>query len=856
MPPVAAATGSLSVSVTSLYSVSLPPGSWDPVAVAVTNRGPADVQGQLVVTSPVFEAAGSPTCWDSPSGTLCTSGSPGYALGGYSSTYAPLAAGGVVTYRSPINVFPGTTKEMAVDVLVPTQPASVRAEVLSRSGGVLAKASGQLSVSNTTAMPAILIVSNDPTLLATTAVPMPDGPQPQVQVLAPTLVPGEAAALSAFAAIVIDQADTSGLSAAQSRAVQSYVDSGGTLVLAGGLGWRGVVAGLPPALVPVRVGGTIPERLRELAAIVGAPAPVDRVDVDDLTAVGGTVILSEGSSPLAVEATRGSGHVVVSTMDPAAPPLSTWAGGPALWARLLAPAYQSGYFGSSGGAVLSGALTPVPPVPLGVLGQASGQSALMSPTSAGGALAMFLEAVPGASLPSEAFLGLLLLGYVTVAGPVCFLLLRRLRKAELAWVALPCLAVACALVGYLTGAGMDRSPVSDEIRVAFFSPGSQDALVSSLGAAYLPRGGPYQVVLDSSGPLSDLGAGAGATLTITPGAAPGTSTISVIGANNSLGGWVASEEVRLTATLTASVQESSGVYSGRVANHLGTTLTEVHVVSPSGDEVDVGALAAGATASFHVPAPSPMTAAGGALSGVFLADPSGSGLATFRSNTEMQGLYELAAQYATTQAAGPVLVGIAKTPFLAPDEESPHGLGTRTVDAVMVPLAPLVPAAPDVSDLVPELVGAGGVMGETSSGSAASSFVLRHGGFFDYQFSVPVKGRRALDLDLGAPLGSLAGSAAGQVDGLGIPANKARGSVATDSGARRGDFSLSAFNYATGTWAPIGVPVSSGVFQATLSHPAPYIGPGGTVEFRLRALGPGLQVFGAVPTLSTAPAGS
>jgi hypothetical protein len=154
------------------------------------------------------------------------------------------------------------------------------------------------------------------------------------------------------------------------------------------------------------------------------------------------------------------------------------------------------------------------------------------------------------------------------------------------------------------------------------------------------------------------------------------------------------------------------------------------------------------------------------------------------------------------------------------------------------------------------MVGSGGVIGETSTSTVASSFVLRHDGYFDYQFTVPDKHWRALDLDLGAPLGSLAGSPAGQVDGLGVPVNEARGSVATVSEARRGDFSLSAFNYASGTWGTIGVPLSSGVFHATLTHPGPYIGPGGTVEFRLRALARGLQVFGAVPTLSSAPAPS
>ncbi len=75
----------------------------------------------------------------------------------------------------------------------------------------------------------------------------------------------------------------------------------------------------------------------------------------------------------------------------------------------------------------------------------------------------------------------------------------------------------------------------------------------------------------------------------------------------------------------------------------------------------------------------------------------------------------------------------------------------------------------------------------------------------------------------------------------------------------------SAFDYQSGSWSPLTVTSGSGTsgsgtsgsgtsgsgdLAAEVDNPGPYIGPGGVVEIRLSAVGGGIEVSGAVPTLS------
>ena len=61
---------------------------------------------------------------------------------------------------------------------------------------------------------------------------------------------------------------------------------------------------------------------------------------------------------------------------------------------------------------------------------------------------------------------------------------------------------------------------------------------------------------------------------------------------------------------------------------------------------------------------------------------------------------------------------------------------------------------------------------------------------------------------------------------------------------------VSAFDHERGKWSPLPATSASGNLIATVDSPARYLGPGGVLEIRLTAAGGGIEVSGAVPTLS------
>jgi hypothetical protein len=845
------------------------------LTISVTNRTGTDLRGRLLVKVPVTPE-GSGWCLATIGGSVICPGTT-FVSGSYSwfSSYSSRPATPVVTYRSPLDLAAGTTKLLATDVLTgPETP--VQAEVLGSSGDVLAKAGDRLSIENGTVQPAVAVVTGDPTALSSLSLPMPDGSQPQVQLLSPADVPTSSAALGAFSAVIVDQADTSVLSPSQARAVQGYVEAGGTLAVAGGLGWKAAVAGLPAGLLPARAAGTVPMALPRLARLLGEPPPGGPADVDRLEPSSGAVtVLSEGTSPLAVEASRGGGHVVVCAVDPAAAPLATWPGATALVGRLLAPAYQGNYYGSRPAAAPAAWPAAGPTAPTGTL------SALTGPALAASALGQYLQQMPGTSYPSPALLGLLLLGYVAVAGPACFIVLGRLRRRELVWLVLPCIAATTGLAAYWTGTGMDRSPLADQVQVAQMAPGSNLAHVSSLGAVYLPRGGSSGVALAGSGPVADLGADARGNLTVGPGTAPGTSQLTISGPNNSLGGWAASEDVPLDGTVEASVREVGGTLSGRVTNRLGVALTGVYVVPANGAQPEsIGALPAGGSARFHLSTSPSKTGVVALPAALPLSASHRTGLSASRYQAAVEGMYEMASEYSNAGATGPVLIGLASKPFL------PRGTGAsvvtaRSTEAVVVTLSPPGAAGAGSPTVQPELVGSHGATG--GNGARPVSLTLTKGGSFDYQFLVPtshgpgghVAGSRwgKLQLDLGSP----SGSPASPVQGTGFSVvynNSSSGAVSISSGYNPGsgpvsglgatsqgggtssvhldDFAVAAFDYETSTWETLEASVTSGHLTATIARPAAFLGPGGAVEVRLSALASRLEVFGSVPVLSAA----
>lgn len=862
-----AGQGAVSLRISSLYGVSVAPGSWVPVEISVGNDGASNLAGELVVTSPVQGLSGGvPYCFSSGATTSCIGVGifPGsrtfaYTFGGFgpgfSSSYSQGAPISDVTYELPFDLAPSTTKTLTIDVLAAAAPSALHVKAVSASGKVLADASATVQVANSATAPSVLVVTNNQTALSSLQWPVPAGPLSQLQFLSPAEVPATSGALGAFSAIVIDQADTSVLSQAQREALTCYVQEGGTLFIAGGLAWASDVAGLPGDLVPAKVLGTEALALGTLGQLVGARAPSRATIVDRLRPkAGSTTVLSQGRAPLVLQLALGSGDVVLSAFDPASPPLAGWAGGSALNGRLLAPAYQSS-FDSSGQVVFaSKGFITAPGSPASLLGSTPGA---VSPQVAGGALAPFLFQVPGASLPKPQVLGFLLLGYILVAGPLAFLLLRKLQRGELAWAALPALALAATAVAYTTGAGMSRSPLADEVQVARVTAGSRLAEVMSLGAVYLPAGGTGTVAVAGGALASDLGAGAGANLTIDATKGPDQVSLKVRGPANTLGGWAAEHDALLPGTLLAHLVSSGDSVSGSVTNELGVALRDVYVLSSTGQQRVFGTVPAGATLSFSFPLPSASTGSGQGPVVVPLFLVGGSQHATQgqpRLQAAEQGLSELATDYSSADGGWPVLVGIAERPFL-PLSRSERSMPLASTEAVVAPLLPSLAPGTRVTGLQPELVGAQGVTGAVSLGPAGGTLTLANSGSLYYQFTLPGGRWRDLLLNLGSPNGSAPGPGFatnfGTVAGFGLASGT--------SPVTAHDFALSAFNYGESRWQrlPIFTASSSlvgGNFQASIPDPAPFLGPGGDLELRLSSDVSGLQVFGPIPTLSVRPA--
>ncbi len=721
----------VTLAVSDSYGVNVPEGSWVPVAVSVVNHRATDLAGQVVVSVPVAQVNNGQTCAASGMGIIC--GASFTPSSGYS------ASGGLpeVTYAIPLSLAAGISKQFVAYVLAESPYGNVHALIRTQSGTVLAKASAPLPVAYGTPQPAVLVVTESAGAVPTMAgLATPTGSHPQLHYTVPADLPGSAAALGGFGAVTIDEADTSVLSPVQAMALEGYVDAGGTLVVAGGLDWRAATAGLPAGLLPADVEGlSSPMALPGLARLLGDRPTRADVDLARLRPVNGaSPTMTEGPIVLAVQAQRGSGQVIFTAFDPLAPPLATWSGTADLMSRVFAPAFQDRYYGQQPSVAVGPSGTPSLPhnvgtAPITNVGTGTGgngNAALLSPTTASQGLLGYLEQMPGASPPTPYLFGLLLLGYVLIVGPLCFWALSRLRRRELAWVVVPSLAIVGGLVLYVTGAGVQRRPVVNEVRVTQLVPGSHLAQLISLGSVYLPGGGSQTVALTgrfSSPPalIGDLGADAGAQLAVgavgslsglsgrawARGTAAQQVSLTVHGPDNSLGGWGASGTTHLAGTVSAEVSESSGTLVGHVTNNLGVGLVDTEVVTASGLESQaLGALGPGASSPLHLAASS----GNGVATAPFLDIPLGSAnqAGCGEARPKRCRAFTTSGAIYSAQAGGiPVLVAFAGHPLYPLDfATAAERLGPA--DAVVVPLLPAVRPAGRAVELGPELVGSRG----------------------------------------------------------------------------------------------------------------------------------------------------
>ena len=302
-------------------------------------------------------------------------------------------------------------------------------------------------------------------------------------------LPERAAALASFDCIILNDVDTSTLSAGQVSALQTWVSSGGRLVLGGGAGALRTAAGLPEPMLPL-----VPRRIVEVDELAGlatfARADAVRVPgpfvVADGDAADGRVLASQATasgaadSSLALvrEKTWGTGSVDFVALDLATTPFDAWAGTTDFWERLLSP----------------GAAFP-DWLPRDVSER----------QMRGGQMSYALSNLPSLDLPSVRGLALVLALYVVVVGPVNYVVLRRRRRLHWAWVTIPVLTVIFSAgamgIGYaLRGTDL----LLNEVAIVEPRPDGSAAVTSYVGL-FSPAQRAYEIEVEGAGLLAPIG---------------------------------------------------------------------------------------------------------------------------------------------------------------------------------------------------------------------------------------------------------------------------------------------------------------------------------------------------------------
>lgn len=378
--------------------------------------------------------------------------------------------------------------------------------------------------------------------------------------------PARASQLADFDMLAISRFDTATLNKEQFQALEVWVGKGGTLLLAGGPEWKRTFSPLPPALLPVNITGTAEADLSPLANLVGKPitgqAPISVGQV-----LRGQVIASAGDVPLMATTQVGSGRVVYLAADPSLQPMVAWPGQTDLFDRYLgvAPKFGKNEFRNTDGYV---------------------QDAL--------------RRIPGLGLPSVGLVALLLGGYLLLAGPVNYLLLKRFDRREWAWVTVPILSLGFVGAVYGTAYGTRSIQMTHVITTTELSPGTDTATMTAYVGVYAPSKTRLDIPVEGAKLVKPLfayfgGEGAGATTRIVTG---DRTTVQLLGMNNySLRGFALEQDVATKGglELTDVKLDANGLMTGRLVNRLDRDLHHVTVPIANQEPLKLGTLAAGAT---------------------------------------------------------------------------------------------------------------------------------------------------------------------------------------------------------------------------------------------------------------------
>lgn len=264
---------------------------------------------------------------------------------------------------------------------------------------------------------------------------------------------------------------------AQEEAIVDYVRRGGNLVLGAGSGWQALTQSFLAEMLPATpTGSRLSSGMRELSAYSDEDQSRSAIVLLQFSDVRGDVLLASGGRPAVVRGSFGLGHVTLIGFDSTKAPVATLKDRKRLWSELLG-------------------LDTTQRSRADIAGAANASIPLMRG----------LDDFPGFKPINFTFVGIFLVVYVILIGPVDYFVLKRMKKLHWTWITFPTVAVVSSLLAFaLLSSGRVSGLFLNSASIVDASIGSDEIVGTTYATILSHKQQRYDVSLEdaTSGSLS------------------------------------------------------------------------------------------------------------------------------------------------------------------------------------------------------------------------------------------------------------------------------------------------------------------------------------------------------------------
>lgn len=284
--------------------------------------------------------------------------------------------------------------------------------------------------------------------------------------------------LDNFRVLVFNNVDSSLMTKEQKKALISWLEGGGILIVGTGANGNKTLSGLSSEVLPLQAGDIISiNSVDELSRIADRKLPDNStLQIMDIKSATGEIIVRDGEHNLVWKQQVGRGYIFVSAFDLGLEPIVDWMGNKTFWGKLLLQHLDAK------------TVTELE------------KSELQRKTYGSDIYYQVRDAISSiAAMEMPAFSGLLilLLVYLAIVGPVNYIILKKLDKREWAWITIPLIVILFTAGIYAMGYVKKGSEViTNSISAVRLSSSSSSAQVDTYVGIFIPKKGDYTISLN------------------------------------------------------------------------------------------------------------------------------------------------------------------------------------------------------------------------------------------------------------------------------------------------------------------------------------------------------------------------